>query len=317
MSKNKIRNLSELTDLIGDESDLEPISLECYGEVIAEYKLEQESISCHCLEGRSVVCNQKHQHGYIVRLKNNKYSVIGNSCIKKFGSETQIRQDINFYKNRQNRLKKIERLAEYVNNSESYKGKVNSIRSQLQEYKCMYDDFLSEMGEEMERLLNCSSNVRAYVRKEAKYAKDDKDKKGIENDFINIETLKGLESVRSINNYQMLEGMIKSFDRGMINATSLYNRISEEDYEPRERDIRAYLHQLDQIKDMQSKLSEINEDWLDFKNNNPQVIVFAYNNPYKLLRYIMGIDKLAAKKFCAETKNKYKTEYKLISIGYK
>lgn len=56
---------------------------------------------------------------------------------------------------------------------------------------------------------------------------------------------------------------------------------------------------------------------MDFKNNNPQVIVFAYNNPYKLLRYIMGIDKLAAKKFCAETKNKYKTEYKLISIGYK
>lgn len=308
--QNKITKFDELKNLVGDLDKLSPVVLDQYEKIISEYDIESQILFCQCLEGRGKVCNQKHKIGYVVQLKDNYYSIIGNQCVKKFDDTTQIRRDINLYNNEQRRLKKLENISLYVDDLEIYKEKLKQAKLTKMALDKSRESLLDSLGNEFEKLATCSANINITGFKKGM----SKDKERGKIPFA-IGSIKARNAICFGARYNDLDDAIKGFEKGLNNLVNLLNKIHNESYTPKESEINAYRIQLEKINEIERLLKDIQNDWNSFKGNNPEQIVFAYDKPYHLIKFLLGTNKQSAKEFCTEVENRFKKEHDLESIS--
>lgn len=315
----KITQLEKLKQLI-NLNDLQEIVLDNYQQIIGEYEVNEGDIFCQCLEGRDSVCNQKHKHGYIIQLKTNNISIIGNQCVKKLGDDTQIRKDINTYNNARRRFDKLESLKQYIENKDIYLQKIEDLQKETSEYKIKKEHFSKFMGQEFDRLKATSPTIQITGIKERKNTNtqtvsNESKKDSITKIPYTIGYIKGLDSILSYQNYEIIEEKIIAFKKGMTNLTNLLVKMETDSYNPKETEIVAYRLQLENINEIKIILDEIKNDWANFLSNKPEQIVFAYGKPYRFIQYLLEINKDEAKSFCTNTEQEFKDTNSLDSIS--
>lgn len=315
--REKITQLEDLQKLV-NLNDLQEILLGNYHRVIGEYEISGGDIFCQCVEGRNSICNQKHKHGYIIQLKTNNLSIIGNQCVKKMGNDTQIRKDINTYNNAKRRFSKLENLKQYFEDKDTYLQKLEYFQKEISEFKTKKEYFSKFMGQELDRLTTSSRTIQITGIKESRNEKQNSSqskKNNITKIPYTIGSIKGLDSVLSYQNYRNTEEKIVNFEKGMNNLINLVAKMDNESYDPTEKEINAYRIQLENIKEIEIMINKIKYDWADFEANKPKQMVFAYGKPYKFIQYLLNINKDEAKNFCSITEQEFKDNNNLDSIS--
>lgn len=91
-----------------------PVSESNYKELLGDYRLA-EKLRCCIQTKQGNLCHTKHNYGFVVRLKDDSASIIGNQCANdKFDAKSRVMQDRARFLNAQNRQKARERIAELL-----------------------------------------------------------------------------------------------------------------------------------------------------------------------------------------------------------
>lgn len=315
ISQSIISNLEELTQNI-DLDNLISVDKNNYSKVIYEYKLNNNSVECQCLEGRSNICLTKHQHGFIVTLNDDSKSIIGNNCIKKFDSDSQIRKDINILRNTQRRIDKLESIKNYYDNYDKLLSEIESMSEQVKNIAHLKILFIKYLGKEMDLFAKSSNGLNIDGIKIREYI-DDKGRTRTEKSkaSYSLGVISGKSIIDSDRVFDDFYHSIEKFNKGMKNLKLLLNDIKDND--PSEKDINAYRIQLEEINIARQNFEKISSDWEAFKKNKPENLVFAYQRPYQLVKYFLKDKDLSVQSFCQQVEDILKKDKNLDFINIK
>lgn len=91
-----------------------PLSVKEYDCLIGEYHFREQARCC-MVETAGGICRQGHNHGWVVRDKNGKVTIIGNDCARnKFGAESTFVRDSNLFLNEKRRRERLSVLIEVM-----------------------------------------------------------------------------------------------------------------------------------------------------------------------------------------------------------
>lgn len=287
---NKLEVLTKYVEL----EKLVDVNKENYNQVIYEYKLNQGSVKCQCSEDRSNVCLMKHGHGFVVVLNDGSKSIIGNSCIKKFDSESDIRRHINILRNTQRRIDKLESIEKYYSNYNDLLAQVENMFMEVEEISSLKIEFNKYLGNERANFVKSPKLIRVVGGKVRKYIDENGNHKEERNKATyDIGSILGKHIADSDKIFDIFYEAQGRFLKGMNNIKVLLEKIENSD--PSESQINAYRYQLEEIKEVRRTHKGIVEGWNSFKSNDPRNLVFAYSKPYKLVKYFLESSDLDVK----------------------
>ncbi len=304
LRQSVITNLDLLTENV-ELDNLVDVNKENYNHVIYEYKLNKNSVECQCSENRLNICLTKHKHGFVVVLNEGSKSLIGNSCIKKFDSESDIRRDINTLRNQQRRIDKLESITKYYDNYngllselEDMKTKVNSVIN----FKML---FIKYLANERKIFTRSSKSIKVIGGKIREYIDENGNSREEKNRAsYSLGDILGKDIIDSESLFIDFFEAKEKFLKGMNNIKALLEKVESED--PSESKINAYRLQLEAIDEARRLSNEIVKGWNSFKDNSPHNLVFAYSKPYKLVKYFLEDTDVNVKEFCNLTRNNFK-----------
>ena len=315
ISQSLINSLEVLTQYI-ELDNLIDVSKNNYNQVIYEYKLNNNSVECQCSEDRSNVCLTKHQHGFVVVLNDGSKSLLGNSCIRKFDSDSQIRKDINILRNTQRRFDKLESIKKYYDNYDMLLDEIENMSKKVGDIANLKTLFIKSLGKEVVIFTKSSSNLKIVGGKIREYV-NDKGKTKKETTRVNYDlgVISGKSIIDSDRLFVEFNCSKEKFIKGMNNLKSLLVNIENND--PSEKEINAYRVQLEEIQLARQKFEEINSNWEIFKNNKPENLVFAYQKPHQLVKYFLKNKDVDIKHFCQQVESRLKKDKNLDFINIK
>ena len=315
VGQSLINSLEILTQYV-ELDNLIDVSKNNYNQVIYEYKLNNNSVECQCSEDRSNVCLTKHQHGFIVVLNDGSKSLIGNSCIRKFDSDSQIRKDINILRNTQKRFDKLESIKKYYDNYDGLLSEIESMSEKSENIANLRISFIKFLDKEIVIFTKSSSNLKVVGGKIREYVNDKgKTKKETIRANYDLGVISGKSIIDSDKLFVELHCSKEKFIKGMSNLKSLLENIEKND--PSEREINAYRVQLEEIQLVRQKFEEINSNWKLFKSNKPEDLVFAYQKPHQLVKYFLKDKDVDVKYFCQQIESRLKKDRNLDFINIK
>ncbi len=294
--------------------NLVDVNKENYAHVIYEYKLNKNIVECQCSEDRSNVCLTKHGHGFVVVLNNGSKSLIGNSCIKKFDSDSDIRKHINMLRNQQKRIDKLESIRKYYENYDEFLSQLDSMTSKVIDVLNLKNIFIEHLANERKNFTKSSESIKVVGGKVRNYID--------ENGNNREETSKASYSLGSISGKHIIDSKDlfdsffeekERFLKGMNNIKVLLDKVEFED--PSESKINAYRLQLEALYEVRRLSDEIVIGWNAFKTNSSSNLVFAYSKPYKLVKYFLKNTNLDVKKYCNTIRNDFKKNNNLDFIS--
>lgn len=315
ISQSIISNLEELTQNI-DLDNLMSVDKNNYSKVIYEYKLNNNSVECQCLEGRSNICLTKHQHGFIVTLNDGSKSIIGNNCIKKFDSDSQIRKDISLLRNTQRRIDKLESIKNYYDNYDNLLSEIESMSERVKYIANLKIFFINFLGKEINSFTKSSNSLNVDGIKIREYT-DDRGRTKTEKSkaSYNLGVIAGKNIIDSDKLFNDFYYSIEKFDKGMKNLKFLLNDIKDND--PSEKNINAYRVQLEEINIARQIFEKISGNWEAFEKNRPENLVFAYQRPYQLVKYFLKNKDIIVQNFCQQVEDRLKKDKNLDFINIK
>ena len=315
INQSIIRSLEELTQKI-DLENLKSVDKDNYSKVIYEYKLNNGSIECQCLEGRSNVCLTEHQYGFVVTLNDGSKSIIGNNCIKKFDSDAQIKKDINLLRNTQRRIDKLESIKNYYENYERLLDEIEVMSKKVEDIANLKKIFIKEMGAEIKTFTRSSINLSIEGGTKRPYI-DDKGRNKTEKSKASYKlgVILGKSIIDSDKVFDEFFQSWEKFCKGMNNLKALLSRVKSD--EPSEKEINAYRIQLEEIDVARQKFKTIVNNWESFKENRPEDLVFAYQRPYNLVKYFLKNEDVNIKYFCQQVEDKLKIDRNFDFINIK
>lgn len=123
-----------------------PVNIENYKGIIGDYNFRDE-VKCCREKSNGNLCAHEHKYGFVVRLKDNSVSIIGNVCAKKhFDASTKFRKDIKKYENEKRRLSKLERLKELLAKKKENIALIDSLRDKIKILRERNTIFLNSLG---------------------------------------------------------------------------------------------------------------------------------------------------------------------------
>jgi|26BtaG_2_1085354.scaffolds.fasta_scaffold14100_2 hypothetical protein len=315
ISQSLINSLEVLMKYV-ELNNLMDVSKNNYNQVIYEYKLNKNSVECQCSEDRSNVCLTKHKHGFIVVLDDGSKSLIGNSCIRKFDSDSQIRKDINILRNTQRRSDKLESIKKYSDNYDKLLNEIKTMSEKVEDVANFKKSFINYLGKEIVMFNRSSSNLKVVGGKIREYVNNNgKTKKETIRANYDLGVISGKNIIDSDRLFVEFNSSKKKFIKGMDNLKSLLENIENND--PSEKEINAYRVQLEEIQIIQQKFEEISSNWELFKSNKPENLVFAYQKPHQLVKYFLKSKDAGVKYFCQQVESKLKEDRNLDFINIK
>jgi len=285
--------------------NLVDVNKENYDHVIYEYKLNKNIVECQCSENRSNVCLTKHGHGFVVVLDNGSKSLIGNSCIKKFDSESAIRRDINMLRNQQKRIDKLESIRKYYENYDDFLSQLDHMTNEVTNVINSKNIFIKCLANEIKNFTKSSDSIKFVGGKVRTYIDENGDnREEISKASYNLGSIAGKRIVDLEGPFNSFFEVKERFLKGMNNIKLLLEKVEFED--PSESKINAYRLQLEAFDEVKRLSSEIVIGWNAFETNSPSNLVFAYPKPYKLVKYFLRDTNLDVKEFCNTIKNDFR-----------
>ena len=312
-----IFEISELEKYV-DLSNLTGITSENYAGWIGEYKLGKQEVFCQCLLDKANVCNQKHGHGFIVKLSSGEKSIIGNTCVKHFGTKTQLRRDYNSHINRQRALGKLGNLNQYIDNKEEYLSELKHLESLFIELSAKAHNFQQQVSNEIAKLQKYVKSPKIEIQG-IKYKSDTKNPSGKKiSDKIpfTIGTLNGLDAVLDIKKYGSFNFHHKQFIKALDDLPLLIEKYSTKEAKLSEKEIDKHRKQLESFKSAKDIIERLKYDFNTFFNIPPNVLVFCYDRPYNLIMATTQKNRNESKDFCSLVLKDFKEKNKLDSISY-
>ncbi len=313
ISQSLISSLDVLTQYV-KLNDLIDVNKMNYNQVIYEYRLNKNSVECQCSEDRSNICLTKHKHGFIVVLKDGSKSLIGNSCIKKFDSDSKIRRDINILRNTQRRVDKLESLRKYYDNYDGLLLQLEVMTNKVIDVINSKNVFIKILANERKNFTKSSYSINFTGGKVRKYVDENGDnQKERSKASYSLGNISGKHIIDSEESFNSFFEAKKRFLKGMNNIKSLLDKVEFED--PSESKINAYRVQLEAFNEVKRLSAKIVTGWNAFENNSANNLVFAYQKPYKLVKYFLKEKDLDVKEFCNKVRNDFKKNNNLDFIS--
>lgn len=315
---NQIDDLKKFVNL----SDLKGVELKNYAGILGKYELGKEEVHCQCVEEKKTICNQAHKHGYIVKISSGETTLIGNSCVKRFATSTQLRKDVNLNDNRIRVYNKLESLLKFNDNNEQYLEKLSGYQNEYIAICQKNNDFQSKLGNEINKLQSFIElpDITVQGIKHRKYSVVKKgktvEKTEVTRTPLYIGSLNGLVSVLDVKKYGSFKFHSQQFQLGLDNLSKLIDNIEKNSYEPSEKEINSYRHQLESLEQIEKIISKLKYDAEIFFSTKPENLVFAYPKPYNLIMFFTNTSRQEAKKFCSIVEQNFKQVNKLDGISF-
>ncbi len=137
----------EIRDEPGFKED-NPVSKDNYLHLIGDYRLP-EQIRC-CIQKRAGggLCKQGHNYGFVVRLKDESVSIIGNQCGKNhFDAESKLARDMALYTNAKRRKETLERIAELLKGKDESLVRLRELGTALLVAQSRVDAYRQQFGD--------------------------------------------------------------------------------------------------------------------------------------------------------------------------
>jgi len=123
-------NIEEVRGIPGFLQD-HPLRIDEYDRLVGEYHFREQARCC-IVEATGGVCHQGHNHGWVVRDKNDKVTIIGNDCArKKFGAESTFVRDSNLFLNEKRRRERLSTLIELMTTRHERLARLASTRESI------------------------------------------------------------------------------------------------------------------------------------------------------------------------------------------
>jgi hypothetical protein len=148
---------SEVREIPGfkDENHL---TKENYKELVGDYHFQEQARCCFERENGSL-CRHLHNIGYVVRLKDESATIIGNVCADtNFNAEHEISRDRARYQNEKRRLENLARIQELVAGKDSILTSFREKREQLKALEVRIEEFLAAVGS------RCAARLHGMTR---------------------------------------------------------------------------------------------------------------------------------------------------------
>lgn len=178
--------------------DNNPVNLKNYNDVLGDYDFS-EDVKCCREKTNGNLCGREHRIGYVVVLKDNSVSILGNVCAKDhFDLDTKVRKDIAKYENEKRRLSKLARLNELFAKKKDNLDQIDSLRSDLKILRDRKATFLDAIGSSTAKNLQDKAqsgnpSVEVGVIKYKVYTDEyDEERRNKQVTLVRIGVLKGL-----------------------------------------------------------------------------------------------------------------------------
>lgn len=258
-----------------------PVTKDNFVSVIDEYKIHKGHLECLCAEGFKNVCKQKHKHGYIVKLKDNSLSLIGNRCAKlKFAEDSEIRKSIVLYKNQQKLKERLGKLYTYKQEAEKHIEHLEKLKEKLKVLKSNTLNLYINIGDTVyNNLWRAPDNIK-IIGTSSKHDKETNTK-----ETIKIEhTLGGLRGINILDD-GIFDKPNRLIDRCIYGLKQL-EKLSAYD-ETSSKNIKIFENNLEGFDDVETLVLEIESYWQEFISNDLVVFIFAARKDrHKIVRYL-------------------------------
>jgi hypothetical protein len=132
-----------------------------YARLLGDYRLP-ERLSCCLQRAAGHRCSVKHNYGFVVKLKDETVSIIGNQCGNTtFGAESALAKDMKLYANEKARQEALRRLGEILAMREAAESSVAGMYSQLKDLTERSRKRLTEFGDYAAHRIRAMSRVES------------------------------------------------------------------------------------------------------------------------------------------------------------
>lgn len=92
-----------------------PVTAERYFGIVGDYEHSDCEEKCCFQKENGNLCGREHKFGYVVQLRDQSFSIIGNHCAQtRFGAESTLRIDISKFKEKREREETLDSIAELL-----------------------------------------------------------------------------------------------------------------------------------------------------------------------------------------------------------
>ncbi|MES2538191.1 MAG: hypothetical protein V4632_20205 [Pseudomonadota bacterium] len=190
-------SIEEIRALEGFE-DNAPLTRENYKQIFGDYHLPEKARCCVQKENGNL-CEEPHNHGWLVRRIDGKLTLVGSDCgVQKFGADRRLLNDLNHYRNEKARRARVEALAEAIaaktvriNALTNIRQDIKSLDSRIRQVTDQFGPLLQRRLQDMVRTRRYEVVIKATKRRE--YVEDGQTKYEVNSFQHVLGSLAGLE----------------------------------------------------------------------------------------------------------------------------
>lgn len=249
-----------------------PITRETYKAFLGHYTFAQD-VHCCFRNPSGNLCNEQHRFGFVVKLKDNTISIVGNKCATdKLGADSSIRADATRYINERRRKEKIAALDEIIQSYDSYYERLTNLLGKIDALQLRRDEFVASLGQAISNSLadmarrNATRVTVSGIRIREQKLQDG----SIERERVVIPlTVGNIRAIRAFpdSTYRALTSSVKLIIRKLASARSV-------SADARQTQIDEHVSAIRQTDSMERQVETLAADLDNFLATNPTVFCY-------------------------------------------
>lgn len=282
----KIEDVLEMEGLVIDH----PVTEENYDCFVAEYHLPNQEMSCCCIDAKGR-CNQKHGHGFVVKVKDGYLSVIGHDCAKnKFSEKSNVRNDIITWKNNKAKRQKFNELYRYLDKKEKITVFLDEVSNFINSFVEWKDRMVADLGSEFLDMMKSRAKIsKSVVLVEAVFVKMIGTKEQRQKTTHKVGMIRGIEIFDDSRVTEILE-IAKKIRVALNSAESMV--IAEKPNEKRLNELVAYLAN---YTFLEKTISDFKKDFYSYRKNDPMIFCYvcsSFSSRLKAVKKVLDAEGL-------------------------
>lgn len=276
----KIEDVLKMEGLVIDH----PVTEDNYDGFVSEYHLPNQEMSCCCIDAKGR-CNQKHGHGFVVKVKEGCLSVIGNNCAKnKFSEKSNIRKGIIAWKNNKKKRNKFNELYRYLDKKEKIIVFLDEVSSFINSFIDWTDRLVADFGSEFLDMMKSRAKIsKSAVDVEAVFVKVVDDEEQRQRTRHTIGRIRGIDIFDENRVAQILD-LAKKI-RIALNSAELIVEAEK----PNEKRLNELVACLANYMFLEKILSDFKKNFEAYCKNDPKVFCYVSSSVATRLRAVKKV----------------------------
>ncbi|HVI58388.1 MAG TPA: hypothetical protein VM619_05880 [Luteimonas sp.] len=248
-----------------------------YESLVGHYTF-QDDVHCCYLNSTGNLCNEAHKFGFVVRLKDQSLTIVGNSCAAtKFGADSSLRMDTARYNNEKRRRERLAELTEILESRDAYERRLDACLNAIKDVKSNRDEFLSHFGNGTVSSLHdmARTGQRRVVATAVSYRKHTYEDGYVEKErttnSVTIGTLNGLNAILE-STYSLLVAEAKQIKQQLAEAEAITR-------EAKQTTIDRVVTSVRRVSSLEASVADLSADFAKLSNSDAGL--FCYLVPDK------------------------------------